>query len=315
MSVHEVTGALDAAKSKITELEMTLETIKEAMASEYKKESQQTEKIHKEEMERQLQIQDKELKEKFNETTSLNQKAHLNEVEKLKATHNQEATKLRGELSEVIIFNERSEREVRRLQHDNDLLKKSVEESQNQTVSLDTIKAEAIKKNEELQDSQKRLFYALNKILKARSDQDKLSIQVKEMHEKYQKSLDTYNRVTEWQDIQQNFPETLPVYSDKQKIRDHRLLNVGMENFMDIQRTQEQVTTTRKELWRSSDSLLSQFGMDPLRNLEKASSTQTMVEDVEIKRNLSMKSIEEIEKISGGYRGNINTTRHIDFTN
>jgi hypothetical protein len=99
VSVHEVTGALDVAKSKIIELEVTLENIKEAMASEYRKETQQTKKIHKEEMERQLQIQDKELKEKFSETITLNQRAHLHEVEKLKVAHDQEAMQLKGELS------------------------------------------------------------------------------------------------------------------------------------------------------------------------------------------------------------------------
>jgi len=38
--------------------------------------------------------------------------------------------------------------------------------------------------------------------------------------------------------------------------------------------------------------------MDPLRDIEKVLSTGTMVEDVEIKRNLGMKSIEEIGEIN-----------------
>jgi hypothetical protein len=123
-------------------------------------------------MERKLQIQDKELKEKFNETTTLNQKAHLHEVEKLKASHDWEVMQLKGELSKMRNFNERSEREVRRLQQDNDILKKAVEERKNHTVSLEDIKVEAIEKNEELQNSQKRFFYALKKILKVRSHQE-----------------------------------------------------------------------------------------------------------------------------------------------
>jgi hypothetical protein len=48
-----------------------------------------------------------------------------------------------------------------------------------------------------------------------RSDQTKLNAQVKEMYEKYQKSLEAYNRVTEWKDSQQEFPETLSMYSDE----------------------------------------------------------------------------------------------------
>jgi hypothetical protein len=52
----------------------------------------------------------------------------------------------------------------------------------------------------------------------------------------------------------------------------------------------------RKELWNLADSLLLRFIMDPLRDIEKALSTQSMVEDVEKKRNLNMKSIEAIMK-------------------
>jgi hypothetical protein len=89
-----------------------------------------------------------------------------------------------------------------------------------------------------------------------------------------------------------------------------------MEMIVDIKNTQEQVSTTSRELWKSSNNLLAQFGMDPLRDLEKASSTQTMVEDVEIKRNLSMKSIEAINEISmESYRDKINTSFQINFTN
>jgi hypothetical protein len=38
--------------------------------------------------------------------------------------------------------------------------------------------------------------------------------------------------------------------------------------------------------------------MDPLRDLEKASSNQNILEGVEIKRNLNLRSIEAINKIS-----------------
>jgi hypothetical protein len=41
------------------------------------------------------------MKEKFSETITLNQRAHLHEVEKLRATHDQEAMQLKGELSEM----------------------------------------------------------------------------------------------------------------------------------------------------------------------------------------------------------------------
>jgi hypothetical protein len=54
--VHEVVGVLDASKAKIIQLDITLETIREAMASEHRKEIQQIEKTYREEIERKLQI-------------------------------------------------------------------------------------------------------------------------------------------------------------------------------------------------------------------------------------------------------------------
>jgi hypothetical protein len=42
---------------------------------------------------------------------------------------------------------------------DNNLLNKTVEENQCQTISLDIIKGEAIKMNEGIRDSQNKFFY------------------------------------------------------------------------------------------------------------------------------------------------------------
>jgi hypothetical protein len=65
-----------------------------------------------------------------------------------------------------------------------------------------------------------------------------------------------------------------------------------------IKNTQDKVNLIGKELWNSSNNLLTQFGMDPLRYLEKATSTQKMVEDVESRRNLNMNSIEVISEVN-----------------
>jgi hypothetical protein len=120
--------ALDAAKSKVAELETTLETIKEAMASEHRKEIQQTKKIHEEEMDRWLQAQEKYLWDKFSESTSLTQKAHVSEMQNIKTSQDQEVTKLKGELVELRTFNERGANEIRRIQLENDVLRKTIEE-------------------------------------------------------------------------------------------------------------------------------------------------------------------------------------------
>jgi hypothetical protein len=67
-------------------------------------------------MERQLKIREKELKEELNETISLNQKTHHDEVDKLKLIHAQEVTRLKGEKLEIKKYNGIIEDRVRRLQ-------------------------------------------------------------------------------------------------------------------------------------------------------------------------------------------------------
>jgi uncharacterized protein (DUF3084 family) len=94
-----------------------------------------------------------------------------------------------------------------------------VEESKTKMIVVEIFREEAIKMNEELWDSHKKLFYALNKILKAKSDQGKLNMQVRNMQEKYQRAQESYSRVTEWKDTHQNSPETLPAYLDKRESR------------------------------------------------------------------------------------------------
>jgi hypothetical protein len=89
---------------------------------------------------KQLQIQERELKVEFNETTSLNQKAHIDEITRIKAAHEKEFTRLKGEKYEISTYNEKVEEQIRRLHKDNDLLRKTVKENQNQTSFLNIIK-------------------------------------------------------------------------------------------------------------------------------------------------------------------------------
>jgi hypothetical protein len=123
------------------------------MERKFKKDILEIEWIHRDEILNQCQIQERELKEEFNETTSFDQKSHLDEIKRIKATNTQEVTRLKGEQYEISTYNENIEEQLRRLQQDNDLLKKIVEENQSQTVSLDIIKGEAIKMNERIRDS------------------------------------------------------------------------------------------------------------------------------------------------------------------
>jgi hypothetical protein len=101
------------------------------------------------------------------------------------------------------------------LQLDNDLLKKTIEENKMKTIVMETVKEKSTKVNEKLRDMHNKLFYALNKIHKAKSDQIKLGLQVKEMQEKYQKAQEAHSKIIEWKDNNQSSPNTLLVYSNK----------------------------------------------------------------------------------------------------
>jgi argininosuccinate lyase len=151
---------------------------------------------------------------------SLVQKAHASDMQQLKTSQNMEMTKLKEELDELRSFNEKGEAKIQRVQMDNELLRNTVEECQNQTTTLEIMKTKSLEKNEELQSTQKRLFDTLDKILVIRHEQTKFNSQVKATHEKYQKALEACNKITEWKDSLQTVPspETLPTYSDERRI-------------------------------------------------------------------------------------------------
>jgi len=75
------------------------------------------------------------------------------------------------------------------------------------------------------------------------------------------------------------------------------MLETGMAIIIEVLKTHGQVTITCIEVWRSSNDLLSLFGMDPLRDIKKYSSTQMIIEDVDTRRNLSQREIKVTSKI------------------
>jgi hypothetical protein len=71
-----------------------------------------------------------------------------------------------------------------------------------------------------------------------------------------------------------------------------------MAMIVEVSNIQGQVIISCAEVWRSTDDLLSLFVMDPLRDIDKASSNQMIIEDVETKRNLSQRAIEATNKLN-----------------
>jgi hypothetical protein len=60
-----------------------------------------------------------------------------------------------------------------------------------------------------------------------------------------------------------------------------------METIIDVLTIQGKVTVSCAEVWRSSHDFISLFGMDPMSDIDKDSSTHTIIEDVDTKQNLA----------------------------
>jgi len=90
MSIYEVVEALVMSKQRVDELEVSMDTMRDSVASrEFRKEAMTTECLHQEELEKQLQLQEKELRKEFEKKVSLTQKLHQEEGRKTKDTHSQ----------------------------------------------------------------------------------------------------------------------------------------------------------------------------------------------------------------------------------
>jgi hypothetical protein len=68
-----------------------------------------------------------------------------------------------------------------------------------------------------------------------------------------------------------------------------------------MENTQTKVEQACRKLWRETKNLLEQFRMENKADLEKAGLTHTMMEDVETRRNMSMKSIDAMKEIDRKY--------------
>jgi hypothetical protein len=97
--------------------------------------------------------------------------------------------------------------------------------------------------------------------------------------------------------VYNNPPITLLVYTTKKNIKEKAILDTRTSIMSNIKDTQEEVGRAYKILWSTSDNLLEQFRMDTLVDLEEETLTKLMIEDVETRRSLIMKSIELVEEI------------------
>jgi DNA repair exonuclease SbcCD ATPase subunit len=165
---------------------------------------------------------------------------------------------------EISAYNEKIEDQIQQLHKTMTSWRRLWKKVKKGIVVLEIVKEEATRANEELRDVQKKLFFLLNMIQKNRSDHLKLGLQMNSVKEKYQKVQSAYDKIVDWKDVYDNPPNILPVYTTKQRIKYQVLLNTGKSILNDIKTTQEIVEKSCKILWRTSDNLLEQFGMETL---------------------------------------------------
>jgi hypothetical protein len=60
---------------------------------------------------------------------------------------------------------------------------------------------------------------------------------MKNIKEKYQKAQSAFDKIIDWQDLYSNPPNTLPIYTTKQRIKDQILLNNGISIISDVKST------------------------------------------------------------------------------
>jgi hypothetical protein len=72
-----------------------------------------------------------------------------------------------------------------------------------------------------------------------------------------------------------------------------------------MENTQTKVGQVCRNLWRVVEDLLEQFKMENMADLEKEGSTHTIMEDVETRRNMSMKYIDETQETNHEIVGKI----------
>jgi len=73
-----------------------MDSIKDNLANEYRKDAITTEHFHREELQRELQLQEIELSVEFEQKAILNKNLLQEEIKCLKATHTQEMTRLQA---------------------------------------------------------------------------------------------------------------------------------------------------------------------------------------------------------------------------
>jgi len=123
------------------------------------------------------------------------------------------------------------------LQQYNHLLEKTIEESKTKIVSLEVIREETIKENETLRDMQKKLFLLLHSLQKNWLNHVKVVQQINAMKGKYQKVQNTYDHIVQYEDVCDNPPSNLPMFTNKQKIKDQILLDTGKSILNNMENT------------------------------------------------------------------------------
>jgi hypothetical protein len=112
------------------------------------------------------------------------------------------------------------------------------------------------------------------------------------------KGQDSFDRIVDWQSVYKNPPDTLPLYTTRQKIKDQVLFDTWKPLLEDIQSIQKIVTKEYKRLWNASNEILEEFIMEIMPNIDDAALGELRITEVEEKRESSLKVIEQLTEVN-----------------
>jgi hypothetical protein len=125
------------------------------------------------------------------------------------------------------MFVEQQEYKIMGLEHDKEKLEKALEENKATTLALEVIREEAMNLNDNMNLEKKKCFCILNVIHRNIDDQIRLEDQIDEIKDMYQKDNNYFDRIIYWRGVYKDPCDTLPTYSNKQKLKGQVFLTHG----------------------------------------------------------------------------------------
>jgi hypothetical protein len=128
----------------------------------------------------------------------------------------------------------------RELEAERQNLKTATEENKTSTLAVDTIKTQALELKERFTTEQKEFLYLLSNIQTGREEQLRLQDKLVDIQGRYQVAHEALEKMLGWQDMCETPPNTLSIYSDRERLRYQIFFDTCKPLFKNVQVTQKE---------------------------------------------------------------------------